>query len=294
MPQFTKFPKIYRLGHADTDGLFDADKIVAMVKLDGSNASIWRDERGIQIGSRNCHLEPSDSFRGFRDWVNFRSDILHRFFDASPNVIIYGEWLVKHQINYPPEMYHDFYVFDVRAGGMSLMCASEYDFWYWRDHLETLYPELNRVEFAGMVSTEQEALELAADPRFAHHEGVVLTSLGGHTSESSRAKIVREEFKEAKATKVKPAPGQVELAMAQKFVTPARIEKMKLGVAERRGEPFQMSHIGEVLGRTHDDILTEEITTISKAARKADGVFDFRKFKSLVDDQVKPYLLNGA
>lgn len=135
---FREYQHIERLGVSSIAGLTDGICHI-FPKIDGTNASIWRDYYGkICCGSRSrmLSMEPGMDNYGFCAWVN-QPDNLKRFtafFTKYPNCKLYGEWLVPHTIkNYKKEAWRNFYVFDVyweeyiRDSIQSKPCYIEYD-----------------------------------------------------------------------------------------------------------------------------------------------------------------------
>jgi ATP-dependent RNA circularization protein (DNA/RNA ligase family) len=109
MGTFIKYPKVYRLGKDEVEGIMDEPEIYIFEKLDGANASIWTEDGIIELGSRN-HNVPD--FRGLREYVERHSGIL-KLLEDFPKYRLFGEWLVKHRIKYNDGAYLKFYIFDI-------------------------------------------------------------------------------------------------------------------------------------------------------------------------------------
>ena len=75
--------------------------LVVQEKLDGSNASFTVDNGELQCFSRRKKLNQNETLNGFYGWVheNIQEDV----FDFLEDYIIFGEWLVKHKIQYKEE-----------------------------------------------------------------------------------------------------------------------------------------------------------------------------------------------
>lgn len=111
---FRKYPHLEKFISTEVEGI---EKGVCHIfpKLDGSNGSIWFADGEVKCGSRKNDLsvEGTADNQGFREWVKNNEYRLLPFFTDYPNIRLYGEWLVKHTVNYEPESYRKFYVFDV-------------------------------------------------------------------------------------------------------------------------------------------------------------------------------------
>lgn len=119
--EYKKYQHVERLGTEGTQGLLDGE-VYVFPKLDGTNASIWReyDEffSSLHFGSRNRELSVQKDNHGFMNAFVGSADgsfqcALNNLFDELGNVILYGEWLVKHQVQYQDDAYRKFYIFDV-------------------------------------------------------------------------------------------------------------------------------------------------------------------------------------
>lgn len=123
-----KFPKlapVYKtkeLGwFAREHGFTDVSQPVEFViqeKLDGANARIYHVpgtdtlraySRSTLVGEIRSETDFDGDFRGF---VPYIAKYYRIFLEYIPeDVMVYGEWLVKHSIKYPDDMYGKFYVF---------------------------------------------------------------------------------------------------------------------------------------------------------------------------------------
>lgn len=103
-----KFTDVVRLGHRSTvDVLKVGDYITITEKLDGANASFTLVEDSIIAFSRNNPLSDENTLRGFLGYTQTLNPK-----DLNPNYIYFGEWLVKHKIDYG-ENANKFYLFDL-------------------------------------------------------------------------------------------------------------------------------------------------------------------------------------
>lgn len=94
-------------------GLFDSEFMLIQPKLDGSNCSMWYEDSQIHIASRNDELSYHRDNQGcYNTLIN---DSRYKdFFVKYPNIRLYGEWLVRHSIQYEETAYRKFYIFDAQ------------------------------------------------------------------------------------------------------------------------------------------------------------------------------------
>ena len=113
--QFLRYPHVENTGRDEVEGI-EVGTTYVFPKLDGSNASVWRDHHNgsiIQCSSRNRILENLGDLQGFYDYVQGRMP-LHAFLAKFPFYRLYGEWLCKHTLKtYRNDAWKEFYIFDV-------------------------------------------------------------------------------------------------------------------------------------------------------------------------------------
>ena len=98
---------------AENIGGFEVgDHIVIQEKIDGANASIRFDvETGkLSAFSRNKELFDDKALKGF--WVYVQSLSAEKFMETE-TYVIFGEWLLPHAVEYRPEAYNKWYVYDI-------------------------------------------------------------------------------------------------------------------------------------------------------------------------------------
>lgn len=112
MKEFKKYQHLVRFGEDEAVNIHLGETYI-FPKIDGTNASLWHDENGLQAGSRNRHLTLDNDNSGFYEWA-FKQENIIAFFTNNPDLILYGEWLVPHSLKtYRKEAWRKFYVFDV-------------------------------------------------------------------------------------------------------------------------------------------------------------------------------------
>jgi hypothetical protein len=277
-----KYPKIEALvKHKDilTAGNF----LTVREKLDGANASIRFDEHSglIYTASRN-RLEPLDSmsFRGFPEYIKERRYALLDFFSSlTTQYILFGEWLVKHKINYG-ENFNHFYLFDVYEIASGEFLPTDYV----ERVAETLEFRTPHIFYQGVSRGANEIIErcqewcgisLDAEPG-AKGEGLVISCPTYKPwGTPQRVKLVTEDFKETKATKT-PRPNTSEDDLAEKYVTHARVCKRALDLCPR--EDWDKSLVGKVIQSVTHDIFEECMLDIAKDT----DTLNFKPFKKAI------------
>lgn len=109
---FNKYQHIEKLGTPETEGILDGI-VYVFPKLDGTNCQVWRDENGIQAGSRNRILTEENDHFGFYKYIQ-NNDMIKILLLLNPDLRLYGEFLVPHTLKtYSDNAWRKFYVFDV-------------------------------------------------------------------------------------------------------------------------------------------------------------------------------------
>lgn len=277
MSEYKTYPKIHRLGKEETDGILDHDVIV-QEKVDGANVSIFQLDGKVRCGTRTRMLPEDESFNGFQEAVrsNFQ---LAMFFSREPNMILYGEWLVKHTITYPDEAYRKIYLFDIYNKNNNSWLAQE-EVQYWAEFLNLEYPHI----FATGALTEPEIKEFVGKSAIAPAgEGVVLKAetfvnqFGDHVY----AKVVHEKFKESNAIVFggnnKHSETYWEMYVVNKYCTVGRVRKIMQKIQAETDKRLDLEHTPRVAGACYHDLITEEMWEITKKVVK----LDFKKLQGL-------------
>ena len=174
--------------------------LVVQEKLDGSNASFTVDNGELQCFSRRKKLNEKETLNGFYGWVheNIQEDV----FDFLEDYIIFGEWLVKHKIQYKEECYKEFYVFDVYDKEEEAYLSLK------NMHRIASYLELKTVKtlliaepsYHLNILTPQDIQDLVGKSDMTVKpntgEGIVIKYLDGKSEHEDYYKIVSNEFKE--------------------------------------------------------------------------------------------------
>lgn len=310
---FRKYDHLERLGHRQVSGI-DIGLVHVFPKLDGTNASVWFDPTdGVQAGSRNRVLSQESDNAGFCEWVHSeedgRAEAIRVLAEDHPNWIIYGEWMVPHTLKtYRNEIWRRFWVFDIYDREAGTYVAYE-------DYEEILRDA--GVDFIEPLCTIQDPTneQLIAqcetntyliDEGAGLGEGVVLKNYAWRQHGHPWAKVVRNVFKEKAARAFghaeKQGGFQVEIAIAEEFVTPHLVGKTRAKVAldvanelgVDTGEPNWQQHveaenrhrvIPQLLGRVFHDLIEEEMWAILKKHKGA--TINFKLLQARVTVAVK-------
>lgn len=280
--EFRKYNKIHRLGKEEVDGILDGVCHI-QEKIDGANASIWIDEEGmIQCGSRNRHLI-DDDFNGFVSFVRNHPGI-YEYFSWYPNSILYGEWLVKHTINYREDAYKKFYLFDI------------YDGFSFLDPAEVIRAsdcyKIERIPYIGVLNNPSidQLKEFVGKSLFGDRgEGVVIKNMNFRNKfgDLCYAKLVSESFKEdnllAFNDNDKHSEDYNERYFVNKYMTLGRVQKVIDKIQPEINERLDMKHIPRVCNSAYHDMLTEEIWEASKKIQS----IKFNSLKNLAMKKAK-------
>lgn len=267
-----KYPKIIAWGKDGTQDAIKGD-ITITEKLDGANASFGINQKGeLECWSRNETLSETNNLQGFYQWVQTRIDATQLL----PNVIYYGEWLVKHKIDYG-KWHNDFYLFDIFSIDKNHFLTREELIFFSHKNNICLVPEFYSGEFISVEHIESFVGKSEIAPK-GIGEGVVVknTSYKNSFGNVVYVKFVAPEFKERIKLKEKRTATDLELFL-QNTITKPRVEKFifKLQDEGRLNQNLStkdMSTILQTLGSSIvDDVLEEEMPELIKLVKKKAG-----------------------
>lgn len=308
---FRKYDHLERLGHRNTNEI-EIGLVHVFPKLDGTNAGVWWDPAYdcIQACSRNRVLSLENDNAGFCAWATGgdpEAERLRAVARANPNLIFYGEWLVRHTLKtYREDVWRRFWVFDVYDRERGTYVAYE-DYAPLLDGIDVIEPlctiqDPSHDQLKAQVETNT---YLIAD-NAGLGEGVVLKNYLWRESGRPWAKVVRNSFKEENARVFghaeKSGQKQVETEIAAEFVTPHLVGKTRakvlLDLANDLGvdtsEPNWQQDVQEnnrgrvipqLLGRVFHDLIEEEMWAILKKHKGA--TINFKTLQSRVTMKVK-------
>lgn len=280
---FRNYDKIQRLGKEETDGILDAP-VHVQEKIDGANLQVWLEDGVIHVGSRNNDVTSrEDGFNGAVSYIQSHPGIQKLLADY-PTYRLYGEWLVKHTIQYKETAYGKFYLFDVW----------DQDHYISTDEVDKLAAdyELEKPHYYGkMVVTDISQLkELVGKSLLGDKgEGVVIkrTDFKNLFGDVVFAKMVSNEFMEDNAVTFggnnKFAKTYYELWAVNKYMTLGRVRKIMSKIQSELDERLDMKHIPRICMTAYHDLLLEEIWDIANKVPH----LDFKDFKRLAFKKAK-------
>lgn len=277
--EMKKYMKVVRHGKRGTHLIAqNGENIIIQEKLDGANASfkLNSDDGEVDVFSRRYMLHPNNTLRGFYNYVQENVDkdkIL-------PHFIYFGEWLVRHRIDYGEENMNQFYLFDI----YSELDQEYLPFEEVQIEAEELGLNIVPVFYEGEYLDFQHIKSFVGKSKLGDvGEGVVVKNptMVDKYGFQMYSKVVSKDFEEMKQknNRGKEATDPTELPPETQFVrtylTKARTEKMihKLvdeGVIE---DDFDITDMGTILknagGRIVDDLLEEEKDELPKGYEKS-------------------------
>lgn len=204
--------------------------LVVQEKLDGSNASFTMEDGKLVCFSRRKKLNENETLNGFYNWAHENVDekvlpiLLNGF-------IIFGEWLVKHKIQYKEECYKQFYVFDVYDKRKQVYLPPESVMIIAEDlnlkHVEYLMVMPPSNQLSNIQPQDIQDLVGKSDMTVKPNtgEGIVVKYLDGKSEHEDYYKIVSNEFKEFNRQKMKTEIKNND-SVADYAITRPRMEKM--------------------------------------------------------------------
>lgn len=105
-----KYMNIERLKDKYADGFRNGDCIVIQEKIDGANFSIRYDNEtdSVMAFSRRTVLDSENNLRGAWEWAQkLNKELIKEALGT--NLVLFGEWLVPHSIQYPQSRYQNAY-----------------------------------------------------------------------------------------------------------------------------------------------------------------------------------------
>lgn len=280
---FIAYPKIHRLGKDETVGILNGICTI-QEKIDGANVSIWTENGQIKCGSRTRELV-GDNFNGFVEYVNNHRGI-KELFNKYPSVRLYGEWLVKHTIQYNNLAYKQIYLFDIQhVNGTG-------NFWLQTEVEATAKAfGLNYPQIFGVFNnpTEEQLKEFVGKTNLGEKgEGIVIKNIDfmNQFGDPCYAKIVTQDFKENNALTFggnnKHSDTYWEMYVVNKYCTLARVQKIINKLQPEINEKLDFKHIPRICQTAYHDLITEEIWEIQEKV----VALDFKKLKILASKKL--------
>jgi hypothetical protein len=290
MKDFVKYQHIERLGTDDVAGI-EIGECYVFPKIDGSNGSIWFDEK-LCFGSRNRVLSLDYDNQGFMAEMS-KDNRIKAFFNDYPNVRLFGEWLIPHTLKtYYDSAWREFYVFDVVQED-----GENYRYIPYEDYKLMLEPynisfippicKITNPTYERLVELLMKNTYLIKDGQGVG-EGIVIKNYN-YKNKYGRvtwAKIVRNEFKanhcSNKTTEVKEKK-IVEEAICSKYITLSLVDKEIEKIRNEAG--WSSRQIPRLLNTIFYCLVTEECWNFVKEHKNP--VIDFGRLQYFAFDAVK-------
>ena len=291
MSDFIKYQHVEKFGTAEVEGI-EVGTVHVFPKLDGTNASVWRDSEGnLCAGSRTRELSAEEDNAGFHAHV--RADQRYsNFLAVYHNLVLYGEWLVPHTLKtYREDAWRKFYVFDVYDRRRERFIPFE-DYegalkQFGIDYLSPLQAITN-----GTLEMFQHAVQnnrVLIKDGDGVGEGVVLKNYD-FTNKYGRvtwAKIVTNEFKESHIKEMgHPAVEghPVEADIAAHFVDINLVNKV-VAKLELECDGWHSKLIPRLLSTVYYDLIREEMWEILKKFKNP--TINFKMLTHHVNQRIK-------
>lgn len=259
---FIRYEKIHRLGKEETEGILEGTCYI-QEKIDGANTSIWVEDGEIKCGSRNNVLQ--SGFNGFVDYVKSHEGI-NTLLKKHPEYRLYGEWCVRHTIQYNETAYKKFYLFDIMIKDSDFYEIPQVYITAEKYGIET--PKLFDVIDNPTVEQVMKYVGMSAIGEVG--EGVVIKNFMfvNKFAQICYAKVVTEKFKEDNAIcfggNNKFSDTYCEMYICNKYMTLQRIEKIIHKIEPTLDRKIDMQDIQRVMSTAFHDLITEEIWEIQK------------------------------
>lgn len=274
-----KYMDIERLKTQYVDGFEVGDLIYIQEKIDGANFSIKYDEESdsIKAFSRRRELDFNETLRGA--W-NFAQSLDKELLKETlgNNLILFGEWLVKHTVSYPDDKYQKAYFYDVydevKEKYLSQEETSKIIEKLGVDYVPIFY--VGQFESWDLINSYVGKTQMGGE----YGEGIVVKNMTKLNNPNTRlpfyTKIVCEEFCETKAHKGASKTTDFDALeernslneLVESIVTMARITKLinkfvDEGIISEDWDEKDMSTIAKNLGRrVYEDCVKEESETV--------------------------------
>ncbi len=316
-----KYDDVEHLNKDEVEGILNGTCHI-FEKIDGANISLYyHPEKGVVICSRNneiwCEKNPTGGFRGVEVYVKNNPAIIRMVTD-NPQYVFYGEWLVRHTVQYPADVENRIYFFDIYDE-----ITGKYLHWL---VIEDLFKKYS-VEFVPLYTvlenpTEEQLKQFLNINLFKANkqEGIVIKNYEfvNKFGRTQWTKIVNKEFKEAnkevfsqkssccdysfheiegknicdkcgkETTIVKKYTTCLEEELTEKYITLARVDKIKNKIVDQVGtSDYKVSErdTGKIIEMVYYDFIQEELWDVLK--KYHNPTIDFMKLRKLAQTKSK-------
>ena len=295
MTLWQKYQHVERMDadNVEVQGLLDG-KVYIQPKIDGTNTSVWMENGGLCFGKRSQVMGEGDDNRGVK--AKYQNDPRYiAFFNEHPDVILYGEWLVKHTISsYLADAWNKLYIFDVcreDEEGHIIEWIPYETYSKWLDAHGIDYIPVMAVVENPTIDSLKEYVENNHYllPEGQVGEGIVIKryDYANPYGRTTWGKIVRTAFKAKAHAPFKGNEDCVEAQIIEDLFTPEFVLKEYEKVKEIAGYDSK-TIIPRTIGTIPYVFVTEEIGTILKKYKRP--TINFAKLYKMCETRIKEYL----
>jgi hypothetical protein len=289
--EFKKYIHLERFGNDEVQGI-ELGECYVFPKIDGTNASVWLDDKGIQAGSRKRHLDIDQDNAGFCRWAKDHPQLV-QFFKAFPNIRLYGEWLVPHSLKtYRAEAWRKFYIFDAQYIDSDEFI--HYDIYSnmidgcGLDYIPPICIMKNATYDKLLKELDNNVFLIGEGNGIG--EGIVLKnySYQNRFGRSCWAKMVTNKFKEkhskAMGAPIKNGKQMVEQEICDMYVNKHLVDKTYAKIVNEMGG-WQSRYIPRLLSTVYYDLVNEEIWNIVKSMKNP--IINFKTLNTISVIKIK-------
>lgn len=249
----------------------------------------------IYVWSRTQIVGHPKAFTWFNwavEYVNNHSGI-KKLLNDNPTWRLFWERLVKHTIDYPPQYYNNFWLFDILINYDEETEAHQFLNPVQVSEIATQYGiHTPKIYHVGKVN-EKQIEEFAKETVLWDKTEWVVIKAAWWVNRFGRhcyGKFVTDQFVEQNSIAFGTTNKYMEKEhnIAMKFCTPVRFKKIVHKIEQDKWEDFGKKHIAEVIGRMNYDILTEEVNEICQ------WVVDFWKLRKKITERTRTMALQYA
>lgn len=275
---FIKYPKIYRLGHKNTEGILNIGKIIVEEKCDGSNIRFGKYNGVFRYGSRRRELTNITDEKDLGQFVRFVGWVQQYVDDVKDGYIYFGEYMIPHTIQYDWSRVPTVLGFDIW----------DIEKQRWLDYDEKVkeferlgIPIVPLVDIRDASEIDEKYLENVI-PQSKFYNGLAEGVVFKNYDQQLFAKLIAEGFKEKNEKvfgkgKKKARQEGGEVYLLEKYVPPRRVEKVIQALVDE-GYELDMKLMEVLPRRVLDDVVEEEGIEIFRE----NVSIDFRKFRKMI------------
>lgn len=279
---------IEKFGNDEVEGI-ELGKVYIFPKIDGTNASIWKDGCGSRTRELSLKRDNAGFCKAMAEGHRERD-----FITSNPHLRLFGEWLVPHTFKgYREDAWKKFYIFDV-------MHDETETYWSYEAYQPLLEQfGLNYIPPLAIINNAnyEHFLKALGENRFLcpqdgePGEGIVIKNYSYYNKYGRQtwAKVIRQEFKE-QHYRTMGAPeinaGKMnEERILDRVLTLPLVDKTIAKIVTEKETGWQSKYIPELFGRLLHDIVKEELWDSLKEIEF--GAVNFKTLKAVMIMRIK-------